>query len=79
MYDLKVYAMNYSCNKITTIQIQLLRFQVKHMENLQEKDKKRKSLKKCGFTRAGPCKWVLAWRRTSSDHNMYGFEAARGL
>ena len=51
----------------------------KHMENLQEKDKVRKSLKECGFTKAGPCKWVLAWKRTSSDHNLYRFEAARGL
>ena len=49
------------------------------MENLQEKDKKRKSLKECGFTKAGPCKWVLAWKRTSNDHNLYRFEAARGL
>jgi len=49
------------------------------MENLQEKEKGRKSLKKCGFTRAGPCKWVLAWRRTPGDHYLYRFEAARGL
>ena len=40
--------------------------------NLKEKDKVRKSLKECGFTKAGPCWWVLAWKGTSR-------EAARGL
>ena len=42
------------------------------MMNLQEKEKERKSPKECSFTKAGPLKWVLAWRGTPS-------EAARGL
>ena len=49
-----------------------MRFQIEAHGKFTRERQKRKSLKECGFTKAGPCRWVLAWKGKSS-------EAARGL